>query len=269
VPDPVKHILHFEDHFMFFDQWEKAPRHLISTLHIPREQWTPEELDGLKRLSSAIVLYQRDLEFYESHVGKERVKFIRHGVDVDFFRPARSLPAQPNRILYSGHYLRNTAMLSRVIQQLAPRHPGLEFHLLVPESFRDLEGFAELKDRPEITWHQNLNDDELRQLICSSWLVLLPMNDSGANTAVVEALACGTPLVTTDVGGIRDYGGGTLFPVVANNDDAAMVDLVEEYLGSATKREQVSRASRAFALKELAWPLIARQHLETYEGLAR
>jgi glycosyltransferase involved in cell wall biosynthesis len=267
VPDPVKHILHFEDHFMFFDQWSKAPRDLIATLHIPRAQWTEDELDGLKRLSSAIVLYRRDIEFYESYVGKGRVKFIPHGVDVDFFRP-RSVAPKPNQILYSGHYLRNTPMLARVIHQLLGRHPELEFHLLVPESFRDLEGLGELKECPQVVWHQNRNDDELRQLICNSWLVLLPMNDSGANTAVVEAMACGTPIVTTDVGGIRDYGGGTLFPVVANNDDSAMLDLVEEYLGNARRREEMSRAGREFAVKELAWPLVTRQHLETYQTLA-
>lgn len=267
VPDPVKHVLHFEDHFMFFDQWQKAPRDFVSTLHIPREQWTPEEIEGLKRVTSAIVLYQRDIEFYESYVGKDRVKFIRHGVDVEFFRP-RSTPAHPNQILFSGHYLRNTPMLSRVVRQLIERRRELQFHLLIPDAFSDLEGLNELRNLPQVTWHNSLSDDELRLLICSSWLLLLPMNDSGANTAVVEALACGTPIVTTDVGGIRDYGGGTLFPVVANNDDAAMIDLVEEYLVNPVKRAQVSQASREFAVQELAWPLIAKRHLETYQLLA-
>ena len=97
---------------------------------------------------------------------------------------------------------------------------------------------------------------------------MLPMRDSGANTAVVEALACGTPLVTTDVGGIRDYGGGTLFPVVKNDDDDAMVDLVNEYLNSSTRRNEVSRACREFAVTQLAWPIVAQQHLKTYESLA-
>jgi glycosyltransferase involved in cell wall biosynthesis len=267
VPDPVKHILHFEEHFLFFDHWQKAPRGLVATLHIPPAQWSPGEMNALSRLTSAIVLYQRDIEFYERSVGRGRVKFIRHGVDVEFFRP-HSEPPVTNRILYAGHYLRNTAMLARVIKQLAEKHKGLEFHLLVPEAFRHLPGFDDLKDRPDVVWHQNLNDDDLRKLICSSYLVLLPMNDSGANTAVVEALACGTPIVTTDVGGIRDYGGDQFFPLIRNDDDAAMVDLVGQYLNNSTWRNEVSRASRQFALEELAWPIIAKRHLEAYTTLA-
>lgn len=267
VPAPIKHILHFEDHFMFFDQWQKAPHDFAATLHIPREQWTEGELRGLAHLSSAIVLYQRDIEFYEEHVGKGRVKFILHGVDVDFFRP-RPMAPQRHKMLFSGHYLRNTAMFSRVVCRLAKKYRDLEFHVLVPERFRHLDGFAELKDHPQVVWHQNLGDDELCSLICTSWLVLLPMSDSGANTAVVEALACGTPVVTTDVGGIRDYGGGTLFPVVDNDDDDAMFDLVEQYLDRPGWRNQIGVACREFAVRKLAWPVIAKQHLTTYETLA-
>jgi len=73
--------------------------------------------------------------------------------------------------------------------------------------------------------------------------------------------------VTTDVGGIRDYGGGNLFPVVANNDDDAMIALVEQFLNRPMWRDEISRAGREFAVNKLAWPLIAQQHLETYEAL--
>ena len=266
VPMPIKHVLHFEDHFMFFDQWQKAPRDFVATLHIPREQWTKGELRALKHLSSAIVLYQHDMEFYEEQVGKDRVKFILHGVDVDFFRPRPAAPKR-NRFLFSGHYLRNTAMFSRVVQRLVKKYHDLEIHLLVPERFHDLDGFAALKEIPQVVWRQNLNDDELCDLICSSWIVLLPMSGSGANTAVVEALSCGTPVITTDVGGIRDYGGGTLFPIVKNDDDDAMFDLVEQYLDRSGWRNQIGAACREFAVKRLAWPVIARQHLETYNTL--
>ena len=268
VAQPIKHILHFEEHFLFFDRWDKAPRDFVATLHIPPAQVTHGEVDGMKRLSSAIVLYRRDLGLFEALVGKGRVRFVPHGVDVEFFH-CRGIEVQPNQLLFAGHYLRNTAMLARIIPRLAAKHDGLQFHLLVPRKFRNLEGFEKLKGRKDVIWHQNLSDDELCRLICSSYLVLLPMNDSGANTAVVEALSCGTPIVTTDVGGIRDYGGGEFLPIVTNNDDDAMIDLVGQYLENRPWRDEVSRACREFAVRQLAWPLVAKQHLEAYEELTR
>lgn len=263
----VRHILHLEEHFWFLDQWEKAPRDLIGTLHLPPDAWTEEELDCMGRLSSGIVLYRRDLAFFESIVGPGRVRFIPHGVDIEFFRPQAETPNQ-NQVLFAGHYLRNTEMLSRVVPRLSELHPELRFHLLVPQEFRGMGGFPRLANHPAVVWHQKLTDDQLRSLIASSYLLLLPMNNSGANTAVVEALACATPIVTTDVGGIRDYGGDSLFPIVPNDDDDAMIALVERYLKEREWRDEVAERCRAFAESQLAWPLIARQHLETYEELA-
>lgn len=267
VPEPVKHVLHFENHYLFFDQWTKAPAEIISTLHVPRAEWTHPELEALKHLSSAIVLYQRDIEFFESYVGKGRVKFVPHGVDVEFFRPRTPAP-EPKRLFYSGHYLRNTRMLARVLERLAEEHRGLEFHLLVPDALRSSEDYKALNGRSDIVWHQNITDDQLAALIASAYLVLLPMNDSGATTAVVEALACGTPVVTTDVGGIRDYGGGSVFPIVRNNDDDAMIELVGRYLTQPGWRENMSRRSRELAVDKFAWARVAEQHLEAYQTLA-
>jgi glycosyltransferase involved in cell wall biosynthesis len=263
---PVRHILHFEEHVWFLDRWDKAPRDLIGTLHLPPDAWTDEELDYVSRLSSGIILYRRDLAFFESLVGPGRVRFIPHGVDVEFFRPAATRP-EPRDLLFTGHYLRNSRMLARVVARLSERRPELRFHLLVPEEFRHLGGFPKLQGHPAVVWHQRLNDDQLRALIASSYLLLLPMNNSGANTAVVESLACGTPIVTTDVGGIRDYGGTTIFPIVANDDDDAMVELVERYLEDRAWRDATADRCREFAETQLAWPLIARQHLEVYESL--
>jgi len=95
----------------------------------------------------------------------------------------------------------------------------------------------------------------------------LPMNESGANTAVTEALSSGLPLVTTDVGGIRDYGGGSIFPIVANNDDDAMIALVEQYLSKPSWRDETGQKCRKFAEETLAWPLVAQKHLQAYREL--
>jgi glycosyltransferase involved in cell wall biosynthesis len=93
------------------------------------------------------------------------------------------------------------------------------------------------------------------------------MECTSANNAIVESLACGLPVVTTDVGGIRDYGGGSIYPVVANNDDDSMVELVEKYLDHPEWRNETGRRCRKFAENNLAWPIIALKHLQLYKKI--
>jgi glycosyltransferase involved in cell wall biosynthesis len=262
----ASHILYLEEHLNLLNSWTKSQKDVVGTIHLPPSVWKTERFKLLSRLNLALVLYQRNIPFFEQFAGKGRVRFIHHGADTDFFKP------DPNkvmkfRILYGGVYLRNESMLVRVIKELAKKMPELRFDLLVPLHHRKSPALAPLLADSSVTWHAGLNDEQLRDLYQKSYLMLLPMNESGANTAVVEALTSGLPIVTTDVGGIRDYAGGDILPVVANNDDAAMVALVEQYVAKPKWRDEIGQRCRQFAEQTLAWPLVAQKHLELYQEL--
>ncbi|MEM7115241.1 MAG: glycosyltransferase family 4 protein [Chloroflexota bacterium] len=267
----LSHILYGEGHHHFLRQWEQVPPNIIATLHHPPEQWADWQsamLKNIGRLSSAIVLYKRDLAQFEALVGKGRVCFIRHGVDADFFRPGDEAKAIPPRLLYVGQNGRNTDMLFRVVTQLSQQHPDLRFDFIVRSTIRQrYEGLRRLSNHPAIQWHEGLSDVALRTLYQQNTLLLLPMSVCGAANAIVEALACGLPIVTTDVGGMADYGGGTVYPLVANDDDRAMIALVERYLSDFQWRKEISVACRQFALDKLNWPQIAQAHLLAYQHL--
>lgn len=267
----VRHILYGEGHNHYLERWKKAPRNLIATLHHPPVQWPqmhPSLRDNLKRLSSAIVLYQSDLAVFESYVRPERVRFIRHGVDTDFFRPSAGGPSLPWRILYAGQNGRNTDMLFRVITVLSQRYPDLRFDLLVRDTIRQrFAGLRQLTSYPAVQWHERLSDEALRTLYQQSYLMVLPLDCCGAVNALVEALARGVPVVTTAVGGVSDYGGGTIYPIVSNNDDEAMLVLIDRYLADPAWRDTVAQQCRIFAEQHLAWPLIAEKHLAAYADL--
>jgi glycosyltransferase involved in cell wall biosynthesis len=65
---------------------------------------------------------------------------------------------------------------------------------------------------------------------------------------MLEAMACGLPIVTTDVGRIADYavqGTGILCPP---RDPRALADAALALLGNPEKRQQMSLASRAAAV---------------------
>ena len=267
APNTVLHLLRSEGHMEFIRQWEVCPRSLVSTIHLPVALWAEDYRRTVACMSSAIVYFTSELERIGSLMAEPNVKFVYDGVDTDFFKPYAAKVQTPPRILYSGVYLRNEPMLVRMVKRLAENMPDVRFDLLVPLHHRSSPRLAALLNHPTVSWHAGLNDEELRALYQRASLMLLPMNESGANTAVVEALASGLPLATTDVGGIRDYGGGSIYPIVANNDDDSMIALVEQYLARPSWRDNMSRKCRQFAEENLAWPLVAQQHLQAYHDL--
>jgi glycosyltransferase involved in cell wall biosynthesis len=267
-PEAVGHLLYGEEHLPFWSDAARAVRRRsVLTLHQPSSQWLDEgKTRALATCPHAIVLWQREIDWFRARLDGGTVHFIPHGADIDFFSPAPEgpTPGGPIRLLYAGVHLRNTAMLARVIEKLGKLGGNFQFDLLVPDHRRADPALAGLREHPQVAWHAGLSDEQLRELYRAAHLLLLPMNDSGANTAVIEALSCGVPVVTTDVGGIRDYGGGTVFPVIENNDDEGMVNLIEKYLAAPAWRDEAARRVRAFAETKLAWPIIARRHAEVY-----
>lgn len=261
------HVLFLEEHLEFLAPLAPAGR-WIATIHLPRRCWKPSALDLLRRFPAMTVLCEYMREQFSDLIDPARLSVLPYGVDASFFRPDAGVEkSDPPTLLFVGAWLRNTAMLARLVPKIERRFPGLHFDFVVPLHARDDQALSTLSKHPRVRWHHNLSDEELRDLYQKATALLLPMEDSGANTAVVEALACGLPIVTTDVGGIRSYGGGTVFPVVMNNDDAACVELVAAYLTDEKFRSSVSRESRRFAATKLDWPVAAKEYMATYRSL--
>lgn len=266
-PSTVAHILYLDFHVA---EWGVARgRRRIGTLHLPPSRWMPGTRLLLPHLHHVILLYERDLPEVAALLSPERVHFIRYGLDTTFFRPPAARPDWKSgfRILYAGHWLRNTEMLARVVDKLLACKAPVTFDMLVPSKRRTAPGLDRLRTYPSVHWHENLSDSELVQLYQSSYLLLIPFNDGGANTAVIEALACGLPIITTDCGGIRSYGAGSIFPVVDNNDDDGMVKLILRYLDDRAWRDEIASNCRRFAEEKLSWPVTAKEHIALYERL--
>jgi glycosyltransferase involved in cell wall biosynthesis len=261
------HILFLENHLQFLG----PPRNgqtWIGTIHIPRKCWTSAALDRLRRFPAITVLCDYMADQFSDIFDATQVAVLPYGVDASFFRPpVVGGNSSPQTLIYVGAWLRNTAMLARVVVQIRRRFPGAFFEFVVPLHARNDLALSAFVNYPSIRWHNGLSDEELRTLYQRASAMILPMDDSGANTAVVEALACGLPIVTTDVGGIRSYGGGTVFPIVANNDDSGFVNLVGTYLTDQPFRSSVSQASRRFAETKLHWPVAAREYIGAYRSL--
>lgn len=258
----VHHILSGDWH------WEcvmrSAPRSLVATIHMPVSRWSPEVRVAISRLRGAIVLSSREHEAAADILGADRACLIKHPVDVDFF-VAPAIPLQSRRVLFVGGFERDFKLFSVIAQRLLAAELVDAIDCVTPAANQSRAELADLRSHASVQWYSGISDDELLHLYQKACVAFIPFEDSTANNAVVECLATGCPLVTTDNGGIRSYGGGSIFPVFQRADLDRAFHLVAELLQDSLVRQRVANKMRHFAVNNLTYDKIADEHISAYE----
>lgn len=188
--------------------------------------------------------------FFE-YLPQERVSVLMHGIDVDFYQPASEpVPETPFRCITVGHWLRDWSTFRFVARAL----PAVEFHYVTDRK-------TGLEDLSNVIFHRNVDDRSLRSLYQQSHLLFLPLTGATANNTLLEGIACGLPVVATDLDSIRAYLGeaGVL---VEGNDADRFANAIGELQCDRNLRTALARKSRARA-EELSW----RNLIPAYESL--
>jgi glycosyltransferase involved in cell wall biosynthesis len=98
--------------------------------------------------------------------------------------------------------------------------------------------------------------------------VIPSMQDNLPNT-VLESMACGTPVVGFDVGGISDMvRSGETGQLVPVGDAIALGQAMTELLHAPGTRKQLGVESRRVVLEEYSYTLLAERHTALYASLA-
>ena len=98
----------------------------------------------------------------------------------------------------------------------------------------------------------DVSDEELREAYRSAWGLLMPITDATANNSILEAAACGTPIIATDIGGVRDYVPESA-GLLCRGDADTYVDAVRQLIDQPSLRDSLGASARRNA-ETLAWP---------------
>lgn len=99
---------------------------------------------------------------------------------------------------------------------------------------------------PRVEHLERISDEQLRAGYQSSWAGIFCFEQTTANVSVLEAMACGVPIIATDIGGIREYVGDNGAAVLCPPRDpeamsAAVLKMVDQDGESAQSMRSAAR----------------------------
>jgi D-inositol-3-phosphate glycosyltransferase len=214
-----------------------------------------------------------------------RIAAIPCGVDTDLFRPGVSGAARAARrltdgplLLYVGRIapIKGLETLLDAVARLARHGEGLR--LLVVGGDAD-----EPADGHEIALRQRIDalgvgsavefvgpqpQEALRDFYVAADVVVLPSYYESFGMVALEAMACGTPVIASRVGGltttVRDRVTGFLVP---EGDVVALAERIADVLADPDLRWRTGHEGVAWAAQH-RWPCVAEAICREYAGLA-
>ncbi|MHB1174959.1 MAG: glycosyltransferase family 4 protein [Sulfuriferula sp.] len=257
-----------EDHFDAFAdarQWLKRTQ-VAGVSHQPPAWWRLyASRSSVFAAVDMVIALSRPAQAYLQQAGHANVQFVPHGVDAEFFTmntPRELAVDAPVEVLFCGQWLRDFQQLSETLEVLESAPRRYVFHLVVPRFARNFEQHYRLAQHDNVHWYAGVTDAELRDLYRRAHLLFLPLIDATANNSVLEAMACGLPMVVSRIGGVVDY---------VNEDDAVFLTAkhgqhavdklawsVDNYVECVTRSER----ARTRTVSQLAWPVIAARLAE-------
>jgi glycosyltransferase involved in cell wall biosynthesis len=206
-------------------------------------------------------------------IGADHIALIPgSGVDVEQLRPMDE-PAGTPTIAFVGRLLEDKGIRSLVaaIQQLHRR--GNAVNLLIagdidaanPTSISAAELGAWTRE-PGIRWLGHVKN--IAEVWAQAHIAVLPSRREGLPKALLEAAACGRPMIATDVPGCREVvipgETGLLVPL---DDSSALANAISELVNSAALRQRYGAAARRLAVEKFSAGAIGRQTAELYRTL--
>jgi D-inositol-3-phosphate glycosyltransferase len=220
----------------------------------------------------------------------DKISVVPAGVDLNLFRPiARAeakahigIPRQHRMILFVGRIqpLKGIDTLIRAMKRVANRYPDFRQNLCVtiiggdpnPDSeleqreFERLEKLrAELGVGDLITFAGAKDQDTLVYYYSAAEMVVVPSHYESFGMVALEAMACGTPVIGSDVGGlsfsIEDGFNGYLVP---GQDPDALADKIALLLRHPNLRDHLGEQAVRWA-ERYSWSHIVDEILDVYE----
>jgi alpha-maltose-1-phosphate synthase len=279
--------------------------HIVSAHSLePQRPWKAEQLGGGYRISSwaeqtayeaadAVIAVSNGMraDILSSYpaLDEKKLHVIYNGIDTDFYRPdpdtsvLERIGVDPNRpyVAFVGRITRQKGVPHLLRAGLA-FDPELQIVLLAgaadtPELKAETDSLIDhLKAERDGVFvvSEMLPRDQVRKVLTGALAFLCPSVYEPLGIVNLEAMACETAVVASNVGGIpevvMDGETGVIVPYDASDPDGferGIADGVNRLAADPELAASFGRAGRERAVASFAWDAIAQQTVDLYRSL--
>jgi glycosyltransferase involved in cell wall biosynthesis len=222
-----------------------------------------------RRLDPIIVVSEstgRDVQ-REFGLRPEHLRLVHHGIDHLRFRPMPHVKRREDLIVACASAdvpLKGLIYLIRAYDELLKTHPHIK--LKVIGRLREGNTSHELRERglmDKVQFVSGVSDEDIATLYNEATIAVSPSVYEGFGFPAGEAMACGTPVITTDGGSLPEITGDAGL-VVPHSNPPALTQALRTLLDNAVLRASFSAQGRARILERFTWEHAARQYVEIY-----
>ena len=184
-------------HGTYLDMWKRV--RFFKKAPIVRKLFQGFLMHVIRRSTAVFVLEKETLEAYSRY--NPHVIQVGNSIVCQPYRERR-LHADAVRFLYAGR-LSAVKNVGPIIEAVRDYHRDCSLNILGDGEEREsLERLAAGCDRIHLLGA--VRPDEVQQAMCESDVLVMNSTFEGIPMTILEALGCGLPVITTDVGGIRE-----------------------------------------------------------------
>jgi starch synthase len=272
----------------------------VMTMHSlePLRPWKAEQLGGGYTLSSwaervaitsatAVVAVsdgmRADIQAAYPGVAPERLRVIRNGIDVAEYAPdpatdvvrQHGIDLSRPYMIFVGRVTRQKG-LPVLLRAAAALDPSVQLVLCAgapdtPELAAEVSALVHgLREaRSGVFWiPEMLSRPSVIQLLTHALAFVCPSVYEPLGIVNLEAMACGTAVVASRVGGIPEVVDDRVTGLLVPPDDpAALADALNALAHDPGRADAYGRAGRERAVAEFSWPTVATATVELYRDL--
>jgi glycosyltransferase involved in cell wall biosynthesis len=235
-----------------------------------------EESDAILAVSNDLAnqaLKMADIKSppYVIHNGVDTSKFHKYE-NKEGIRKSLGIRHTGRAIVFIGRCEKEKGIFELLDAFLKIKKAGEDISLVIVGEGKDKEKAKGIVDENNmggnVVFAGNVPHEEIPGYLNAGDIFALPTYSEGMANVIYEAMACGLPVVSTNVGGIPEVITHGVEGFLCNPGDSEMLEkYIRELIRNPVMSQEMGRKAEEKVLKRFTWESNAEEHLRAYEDI--